>query len=173
MQHKSWTERLATITFGRSKTRHAETNLRWRGRPKACLQETPVGVEPTSSCFAGSRRAVWLQRHGFVRTNRTDECHSFSENSAHGCHGTPPFKSHNRSSVSSPGIEPGPRASRARMRIRHNPRTVNVLQHPAEESILVRQIRSLSCCPSHPQGILKFQQPVQDSNLEHRVRSAA
>ena len=27
------------------------------------LKETPVGVEPTSSCFAGSRLAVWLQRH--------------------------------------------------------------------------------------------------------------
>ena len=26
------------------------------------IQKTPVGVEPTSSCFAGSRRAVWLQR---------------------------------------------------------------------------------------------------------------
>ena len=25
-------------------------------------QETPVGVEPTSCCSAGSRRAVWLQR---------------------------------------------------------------------------------------------------------------
>ena len=28
----------------------------------ACFQETPVGVEPTSNCFAGSCRAVWLQR---------------------------------------------------------------------------------------------------------------
>ena len=36
------------------------------------IQKTPVGVEPTSSCFAGSRRAVWLQRHASVLArNRT------------------------------------------------------------------------------------------------------
>ncbi len=34
---------------------------RWPGRIIAS-KEAPVGVEPTSSCFAGSRRAVWLQR---------------------------------------------------------------------------------------------------------------
>ena len=30
--------------------------------PAVGWSETPVGVEPTRSCFAGSRRAVWLQR---------------------------------------------------------------------------------------------------------------
>lgn len=55
--------------------------------------------------------------------------------------------------VSPPGIEPGPRPSQSRMRIRHNPRTVLIHQHPAEESNLVRQIRSLPCFPSHSQGI--------------------
>ena len=35
---------------------------RWPGRIIA-FKEAPVGVEPTQSCFAGSRRAVWLQRH--------------------------------------------------------------------------------------------------------------
>jgi hypothetical protein len=57
--------------------------------------------------------------------------------------------------VSSPGIEPGPRPSQGRMRIRHNPRTY-FSKYPAEESNLVRQIRSLSCCPSHPQGVRLF-----------------
>ena len=41
---------------------------RWPGRIIAS-KEAPVGVEPTSSCFAGSRRAVWLQRQ-FIQTPR-------------------------------------------------------------------------------------------------------
>ena len=47
---------------------------RLRGMPRAAgpatsnlacssIQETPVGFEPTKSCFAGSRRTVWLRRH--------------------------------------------------------------------------------------------------------------
>ncbi len=33
-----------------------------RHQSDACLQETPAGVEPAASCFAGSRLTVWLQR---------------------------------------------------------------------------------------------------------------
>ncbi len=39
---------------------------RWARQRRPCLklhsQETPVGVEPTSSCFADSRLAVGLRR---------------------------------------------------------------------------------------------------------------
>ena len=36
-------------------------------------EETPVGVEPTKSCFAGSRLAGWLQRRevSVLARNRT------------------------------------------------------------------------------------------------------
>ena len=36
--------------------------MRMYSEPAVGRSEAPVGVEPTSSCFAGSRRAVWLQR---------------------------------------------------------------------------------------------------------------
>ena len=37
------------------------------------FRETPVGVEPTCCCFAGSRLAVWLQRRmkSVLARNRT------------------------------------------------------------------------------------------------------
>jgi hypothetical protein len=70
------------------------------------------------------------------------------------CHGTPQFHRGTKSKVSPPGIEPGLRASRARVRIRHTPATLCCVQHPAEESNLVRQIRSLPCRPSHSQGVI-------------------
>jgi hypothetical protein len=59
-----------------------------------------------------------------------------------------------KTKVSPPGIEPDLRASRARVRIRHTPATSFFVQHPAEESNLVRQIRSLPCRPSHSQGVI-------------------
>ena len=55
--------------------------------------------------------------------------------------------------VSPPGIEPGLRPSQGRVRIRHTPRTLLFVQHPAEESNPVWQIRSLPCRPSHSQGM--------------------
>lgn len=33
---------------------------------RPCLEETPAGVEPAESCFAGSRLTVWLQRQLLV-----------------------------------------------------------------------------------------------------------
>ena len=59
-----------------------------------------------------------------------------------------------KTKVSPPGIEPDLRASRAHVRIRHTPATLFFVQHPAEESNLVRQIRSLPCRPSHSQGVI-------------------
>jgi hypothetical protein len=42
-------------------------------RTGSCMaRETPVGVEPTWSCFAGSRRAVWLQRHNLLQSPRQE-----------------------------------------------------------------------------------------------------
>lgn len=77
-----------------------------------------MGVEPTSSCFAGSRRAVWLQRQ----------------------------------LVSQPGIEPGLRASRARVRIQHTPRTCcwSVPRQGVEPRLVVSKT---TVRPSHSQGI--------------------
>src|SRR4051812_36018835 len=49
----------------------------------------------------------------------------------------------------SPGIGPGPRPSQGRVRIRHTPRTMFMLQYLAEESNLVLQIRSLPCSSVH------------------------
>lgn len=39
-----------------------------------------------------------------------------------------------------------------------------LFKHPAEESNLVRQIRSLQCSPSHPQGVIFF--PVARPGIE-------
>ena len=75
-----------------------------------------MGVEPTSSCFAGSRRAVWLQRQSVSKIqnvlarNRTWSS-TFAESRA----------------------------------IHHTPRTLFVLEYPAEESNLVLQLRRLPC----------------------------
>ena len=48
---------------------------RWPGDIKLCLKETPVGIEPTSSCFAGSRLTIWLQRLCFSSMNGRTERH--------------------------------------------------------------------------------------------------
>ena len=60
--------------------------------------------------------------------------------------------------VPSLGIEPRPRPSQSRVQDPPHSKD-NVFQYPAEESNPVRQIRSLSCCPSHSQGI-KVKEPT-------------
>ena len=95
--------------------------------------------------------------------------------------------------VPSPGIGPGPRPSRGRVRIRHTPRTVesrsesresraritipiptlsldsrlSTIQHLAEESNPVLQIRSLPCSSI---TLARRKQPVQESNLVQQLR---
>ncbi len=81
------------------------------------VQETPVGVEPTS---------IGLQPIAVP-----------SGSSAGG--------------VSLPGIEPGPRPSQSRVRIRHTPRT-DQFQYLTRELNTVLRFRRPPCCPSHSQG---------------------
>ena len=84
--------------------------------------------------------------------------------------------------MSSPGIEPGPRPSQSRVRVRHTPRTMKtgllpspppgnrtrpcgfedrrasatpagkVIECPCQESNLVFDLRGVACRPSHPRG---------------------
>ena len=61
-------------------------------------------------------------------------------------------------SVSSPGVEPGPRPSQGRVRSATLRGHVS-FQRPAEESNLVRQFRGLPCHPAHPQGFIQVSRP--------------
>ena len=70
-------------------------------------------------------------------------------------------------SVSSPGVEPGPRPSQGR--VRSATLREHSFQYPAEESNLVRQFRGLPCDPAHPQGLLS-KCLDQDLNLDLDLR---
>ena len=62
-----------------------------------------------------------------------------------------------KSRVSSPGIEPGPRPSQSR--VRSGTLQGHVVQQPAEESNPVLQNRSLPCNPAHSQAVLLAARP--------------
>ena len=64
-------------------------------------------------------------------------------------------------SVSSPGVEPGPRPSQGRMLIRHTPRTISP-KYLARESNPVLQFRRLPCFP-HTR---KANEPVSRPGVE-------
>lgn len=80
-------------------------------------------------------------------------------------HKAPPSKSTNRTPMSSPGIEPGPRPSQGRMRIRHTPRTYTIVIHPvprrgieprlaaSNAAVLIRHTRKALCFSSIPTWI--------------------
>ncbi len=73
-----------------------------------------------------------------------------------------------RHSVSSPGVEPGPRPSQGRVRSATLREHIS-LQRPAEESNLVRQFRGLPCSSGTPAG-RSFQCLDQDLNLDQDLR---
>ena len=73
-----------------------------------------------------------------------------------------------QASVSSPGVEPGPRPSQGRVRSATLRERVS-FQRPAEESNLVRQFRGLPCSSGTPAG-RSFQCLDQDLNLDLDLR---
>ena len=117
-------------------------------KPAVSGSETPAGVEPAQNCFAGSCRAVWLQRQksSVLARNRTWSS-TFAESRANPQHSEDVFPYHslsapprNRTSSCSfehcradpahsqgifrppvvrPGIEPGLAASETAVRFRH------------------------------------------------------
>lgn len=140
-------------------------------RPK---RETPVGVEPTSNCFAGSCRAVWLQRRnprsGFSRPSpglgRQESGFAFEANasSCADCNETSnlllePVQ------ASSPGIEPGLRPSRSRVRIPHTPRTMQTNERQQAREAGSR-LPNLS-----PDTDLLSRRPAEESNLALHSRT--
>ncbi len=83
-------------------------------------KKTPVRVELTSNCFAGSCRTIWLQRH----------------------------------SVSSPGIEPGPRPSQGRMRNpAHSEDKFQIGLEPRRGIEPRPTVSNTAVHPAHSQGI--------------------
>ena len=85
----------------------------------ASMTETPVGVEPTST---GLQPVAWPSGSS-VKNDR----------------------------MPSPGIEPGPRPSQSRMRIRHTPRTTMRTNSPARESDPALRLRRPPCA-RHTRG---------------------
>ena len=132
----------------------------------------PAGIEPTSSCFAGSRRTVWLQRHecpcqelNLIFDLRGVACES---GTPQGPESTPPRNRtssdrfdvchavhHTRRafviSVARPGIEPGPTASEADM-LSGTP-TGHVVKYPDLESNQDQDLRRVLCCPLHHRDV--------------------
>jgi hypothetical protein len=129
-----------------------------------------VGVEPTSSCFAGSRHAVWLQRQfaNALARNRTWSS-TFAGSRANPAHpednvyvsvprrGVEPRLADSKSAVlvrhtrkaqvARPGIEPGPRASEAL--VRSGTLTGHQFQYLDLESNQDLNFRTVLCGPLH------------------------